>query len=598
MHSACLYGLRKPSLYICSGPCLCLPILAAGCTLNSQYITDGYATRSVDGFSVALGCYALPLNAPVNSSATKHILTIHADGSVRSRGVFTSGALQLRSLATVDGSAFWVGSSFGAEYVIPSTTVNTSSSVLISSTSFGYRGVTLFNGGFYGALSTTSGTYSQVQLIGGAASVNSAPAASPAPAPTALPGITTGITTTASLVFADALTLYVIDYTTLTQSLTKYTRADGALSSAWTKAEGYPKFGFNVTDGVTGIDATVATGGRGSTGWRDPATGTFYLLIASSAGILKYDTDSETTTILARPCDGTRWNGIALAPIPPSPTPTPTSTPSVSPSWNPSPTSSLTNTPSLTSSASSTGTPTPSQTATPQLCSHPAGGNPNVVPSAIGAGSLLVMRVGSGLSALQGTNTAAREAYVEEYSVESGARIQSIALPVGYYNATTGVTGCAVSAGSTTEGHLWRTLDGSAVLIPCWSLPGDGTAYSSTQRKVVGLLRQTGAVDLTNSFTDGATTFRSVVAADTSFFYLGTSLGLRGLPAGAATSSALSNTAHSFRGATLFNGAVYLGSITNRSVVSVPGLTQSSAGLPPVPLPGECPECVCVADRA
>jgi hypothetical protein len=203
----------------------------------------------------------------------------------------------------------------------------------------------------------------------------------------------------------------------------------------------------------------------------------------------------------------------------------------------------------------------------------------------------VTLRVGAGLAVLQSTNTAVREAFLDEYDLTTGARLQSIPLPTGAYNAATGAASCVVSAGSTTEGHLWRTADGGAVLVPCWSLPVDaGVTYNASLRKVVGVVRPTGALDTSTSWVDGANTFRSVVGADTSYFYLGTSLGIRGVAYGAAgpnaTSAALSNTAQSFRGLTLYGGAVYGASIARSAVVTVPGLSQASSGAAITVLPG------------
>jgi hypothetical protein len=72
----------------------------------------------------------------------------------------------------------------------------------------------------------------------------------------------------------------------------------------------YPKWGFNGTDpNDSSATVVLATGGRGSTGWTDPASGNFVLLIASTAGIIRYDTVEETAALLRAPCDNTRYNG-------------------------------------------------------------------------------------------------------------------------------------------------------------------------------------------------------------------------------------------------------------------------------------------------
>lgn len=51
----------------------------------------------------------------------------------------------------------------------------------------------------------------------------------------------------------------------------------------------------------------LANGGRGSLGWTDPATGTFYIVTSTAAGVIKYNTETETAEVLASPCDGTQF---------------------------------------------------------------------------------------------------------------------------------------------------------------------------------------------------------------------------------------------------------------------------------------------------
>lgn len=62
--------------------------------------------------------------------------------------------------------------------------------------------------------------------------------------------MTQGFSTTASMVFQDANTLWTIDLSTFVNTITKYTRTAVSATATWTKAAGYPKWGFNSTTGA------------------------------------------------------------------------------------------------------------------------------------------------------------------------------------------------------------------------------------------------------------------------------------------------------------------------------------------------------------
>lgn len=77
--------------------------ITAGCTLNAQYTSDGMTVRAADAGTVYLACYAQPFGATITAAGLKTIVAIRPDGSVTPHTVFTSGATQIRSVATVDG---------------------------------------------------------------------------------------------------------------------------------------------------------------------------------------------------------------------------------------------------------------------------------------------------------------------------------------------------------------------------------------------------------------------------------------------------------------------------------------------------------------
>jgi hypothetical protein len=199
-------------------------------------------------------------------------------------------------------TGYWLGSSFGALAVRGG--LNATTSIEVTTNANSYRGVALLAGGLYAANANTASSF-QVHLIGGTTAVNVAPIASPAPAPTALPGLPSLLHTSTSVVFADGgLTMWVVDSGSGPNTITKYTRSTTALASSWVRATGYPKWGFNTTDGEQ-----IATGGRGSVGWTDPGTGNFVIVAATAAGLVKYDTVTEDATLLAPACDNTQLRG-------------------------------------------------------------------------------------------------------------------------------------------------------------------------------------------------------------------------------------------------------------------------------------------------
>lgn len=210
---------------------------------------------------------------------------------------------------------------------------------------------------------------------------------------------------------------------------------------------------------------------------------------------------------------------------------------------------------------SATATVSPSASQSPQLCAPGA----QASGVAFSAGSIIALRVGSGVTPLSTSTTALREAFLDEIALSSGARLQSIAL------SDSGA--CAVSSGSSTEGYISLSADRSYLLVPCWAVPANGTLASATQRKTIAVVRADASVDFSTSFVDSSSIYRSVASFDGQYAYAGTSLGVRGVPIGVASAASVALTttsAASIRGIAAFGGRIWA-STTNGVISPVNG---------------------------
>lgn len=106
-------GARIQSIALPTGPAAYAadgtPLATTGCTLNAGVVTDGLPGRAADGSFVAVACYAVPIGGTISSgtAGTKVIYRLFPDGTFAPHTVFTSGATQVRSVATADGTCEW-----------------------------------------------------------------------------------------------------------------------------------------------------------------------------------------------------------------------------------------------------------------------------------------------------------------------------------------------------------------------------------------------------------------------------------------------------------------------------------------------------------
>lgn len=541
-------------------------LASAGCTLAAQFTTDGFASAQANGGAVYLACYAYPVGATIASSGIKVVMKISPNGAIAPEMVFTNGAAQLRSIATLDGSVFHFGTSFGIHALAkqPFNSTSVPASIAVTSTANTYRGVGFHQGGLYAA-QAASGV--QVVLIGGVTGFASAPVASPAPAPTVLPGLLVA-SGTASFVFENPTTLWVLESSNIVLTITKYVRATVSATAAWSLQPGFPRWGFNASDGTT-----IATGGRGSTGWTDPADGQFWIITATSAGAVKFNSVTYEAVVLSAPCENTQFRGIAMVPFVPSPSSTPTSTPTTSGSPSGTRTStaasstsatatissgvSATSTGSVSATATVTASPTPSSSA---FCRGPTG-----AAAPFSAGSILAIRVGDGRSALQTSTSIAREVFVEEWNPSTNVLVQTIRIPDGapVYDANGMLVsaGCGLNAQYVTDGYATRSVDAVSVVLGCFALPVGSTITSATPKNIV-LIRADGTITSAGVYTSGAAQLRSVATIDGSAFWIGGSFGAdfvvpsRNVSA-PAVAVPITTTANSYRGVGLFQGGLY-----------------------------------------
>ena len=449
-----------------------------GCTLTSQYVTDGMPARAADGTFVAFACYSQGLYAAIGTAGVRQIVRFNPDGSFASQVLFSSGASQVRGLATVDGSWYYVGSSYGVyavkSGVNPGGAANITVPVYVTPTTGLFRGMASLAGGIYAGTATSG--IAQVQLVGGAAGVSAGPTVSPAPAPLSLPGLPNGAGGTAAIYFESPTVLWVTDWQNSASMLSKYTRASGDIASFWSTAPGYPKSSFVTVNGTV-----LSTEARGLTGWTDPGTGTFYLLVATGAGLLKFDPTTGYASVLLASCVNTAMKGVALSPALPSNTPTLTPSRTASPPVTPS----LTITPSV--SASPTPTRSPSATITPSITASSSatmGSTSSSTGSISASGSQTPASTPSGSQTASvtaaSTGTATNTATLSGSKTVTPPATRTSTMSITASNTAT----MSISKSNTGTPSLPASPSGTSSVTSSASLPPTGT--SSTTGSITG----------------------------------------------------------------------------------------------------------------
>jgi hypothetical protein len=447
-----------------------------------------------------------------------------------------------------------------APSAVPHGNAGTAAVQLSTSSGASSRGTTIGGGYWYVAFASAPNTVGRLALP---LPTTTAGAGSYTLASIALPGaLSGGFTSLMSVVSESATTIYV----TGTSSGSIHKQVFDAGAATWSSAAGYPKTTLAFTP-PGGGGAVSVTAFRGASGLTDPSTGAFTLFGATGSAsgnnyVIAFRTDTEAVRALA--VAGANYDFRAVMAPPQPVTPTPTVTPSASPGSDPS----SSPTPSWTASAS--------PTLTPALCGLAQGAG---VPNApVAPGSLIALRVGSGAAALP-TGVGMREAFLEEINVDTGARMQTWALPLV---AGGSPVGCAIGTSFSTDGFIGRAADGGAVLVPCWNAPvNNSAALSGAVTKVAARLAPGGGLDVAATWTDSSTNYRSITAltasANGSTLYAVGSQGVKGVAVGSfggASTAVTTSTGTSTRGSTAFGGRVW-GAVNGAGVGVVGNLSAT-----------------------
>ncbi|HVK12983.1 MAG TPA: Ig-like domain-containing protein, partial [Gemmataceae bacterium] len=256
-------------------------------------------TRSVNGEYLVLGGYDADVGTTsvTGSSAKRVVGRIDATGAIDTTTGLTDAYLtsNIRSVATVDGSAFWTAGtgsagSNGPRYATWGATTSTQLSTTVTNT----RATAIFDGQLY--LSSSSGAFLGVSTVGTGLPTTSGQTT------TLLNGFPTAAGPSSyQFVFKDANTLYVADdRTNGSGGIQKWTQSGGTWTLAYTLA------------------VTATTGVRGLTGDFSGANPVLYATTSeSSANKLVKVTDTgagSTFTTLATAPANTAFRGVAFTP--------------------------------------------------------------------------------------------------------------------------------------------------------------------------------------------------------------------------------------------------------------------------------------------
>ncbi len=246
-------------------------------TSSGSATSEGYIVRSSDKASVCLGGYDAVVGtagvaATASATVNRVIGLVKADGTVDTKTALSDAfdGSNIRSVATVDGTAFWPAGQGGSgkqatagvryvPYGIGQTSLQLSADVTNT------RCAEIINGQLY--LSTGSGTYKGVNTVGTGLPTTSGQTIS------LLPGFDPNTTSTASpyaFDFAGSTTLYVAD--------------DRALTSGG----GLQRWDFDAGSGQWILTYTITAGITGTAGIRG------VLVVPDAFGNIIYATSGES----------------------------------------------------------------------------------------------------------------------------------------------------------------------------------------------------------------------------------------------------------------------------------------------------------------
>jgi hypothetical protein len=202
------------------------------------------------------------------------------------------------------------------------------------------------------------------------------------------------------------------------------------------------------------------------------------------------------------------------------------------------------------------------------------------VAAPFGSGDLVVVQVGAdGLAtALAGNAT---DAYLDEFSISGGSRIQQLALPTTAANAQLALT---LTGNSTSEGFLTASTNGQFLTLGGYNAAvGIAAPSGLTNNRVVARVNLNGTFDTSTLLNDATTTgnIRSVVSDGTNVWAATSSGGVRASTlSSTAASTQVSGTPANDRVMNIANGQLYVSSAsgTTLGVATVgTGLTTAAA---------------------
>lgn len=218
-----------------------------------------------------------------------------------------------------------------------------------------------------------------------------------------------------------------------------------------------------------------------------------------------------------------------------------------------------------------------------------ASSDQRVPEAAFTPGNLVIYRVGDGVAAL--TN-AATPVFLDEYT-PAGTLVQSIALPTAVSGANRRLT---ASGTATSEGLITRSVDGQYLLLAGYDTDvGTASITGSTSaaiNRVIGRATASGTVDTTTALGDAMSggNPRGVASTNGNDLWLsGTSSGggVRYTTLGSTTSTSLVTTPTNIRAMGIFDGQLYVSSMTGAFRLSTVGTgTPTTAGQTMTNLPG------------
>jgi hypothetical protein len=220
----------------------------------------------------------------------------------------------------------------------------------------------------------------------------------------------------------------------------------------------------------------------------------------------------------------------------------------------------------------------------------------NCARAAAFSGGVVIERIGGDADFMSGATQAAGTAtpiFLDEFSLSTGNRIQTIALPTTDPDGAGAQHQITENGNSSNIGFVQRSADGHYLVALGYAVDAGGTGLvgsSTTNNRIIARIAPNGTVDTSTGYTDAnsvdvnlAGTPRSATSVDGSSFYFITAnatSGMRLLPSFGSvvdTTLRVGGTNSTGRVVSIYGGRLFFSSSANNSLTSV---TNASGGLP------------------